>query len=120
MAEGQWEITSKSEMPGMPVEMPAETFRQCMSPGEPVPNQSDRDQQCRILESKQEGDTVTWTVECTQEGGTVKNSGSITYKGKSFEGTVNTDMSGIAGMGAMGASVMTTKLSGRHIGPCPE
>jgi hypothetical protein len=37
--DGLWVITSKSEMPGMPMQMPTHTHRQCLTSKEPIPEQ---------------------------------------------------------------------------------
>ena len=37
MIAGMWEITTKWDMPGMPMEMPSVTFTQCLSRENTVP-----------------------------------------------------------------------------------
>ena len=52
-------------------------------------------------------------MECSQQGMKIKTSGTMTFRGGSFEGTSRTDMGPSAG--GMG---VTTKISGKRIGNC--
>ncbi len=110
LKEGLWEITSKMEIPGMPVPMPPITYRQCMTNQNPVPNQSQSGQECRMQNVKTKGNTVSWDMICDSQQGKMKSSGKITYKGDRFNGVVMTDIPG------QGQMKMT--LTGRRIGKC--
>lgn len=115
LEEGEYEITSRVEMPGMPVSMPPVTVKQCLTQEDPVPTQSRGDQSCRITEKKAEGNTVHWAMECTQEGKTMKARGTITLKGDRLEG--KTEMNGGPETGNM---LIITHMEGKRIGPCPK
>ena len=52
---GKWQITSKVEMPGMPVSMPPMTVTQCMTDQEPVPAKSAQGQAPHIGGLQPEG-----------------------------------------------------------------
>ena len=108
--EGLWEITSKMEIPGMPVPMPPIKYKQCMTNKNPVPNQSQPGQECRMKNVKTKGNTVSWEMVCDSQQGEVKSSGKITYKGDRFDGVVMMDMPG------QGEMKMT--MTGRRIGKC--
>ena len=108
--EGLWEITSKMEIPGMPVPIPPITYRQCMTNQNPVPNQSQSGQECRMKNVKTKGNTVSWEMVCDSQQGEVKSSGKITYKNDRFNGVVMMDMPG------QGQMKMT--MTGRRIGKC--
>ena len=108
--EGLWEITTKMEIPGMPVPMPPITFRQCMTNQNPVPNQSQSGQECRMKNVKTKGNTVSWEMVCDSQQGEIKSSGKITYKGDRFDGVVMMDMPG------QGQMKMT--MTGQRIGKC--
>jgi len=110
LKEGLWEITSKMEMPGMPVQMPPITFKQCLTSQNPVPNQSQAGQECSIKNLKTKGNTVSWDMVCDTQQGQMKSSGKVTYKGNRFEGVVMMDMPG------QGRMKMT--MTGRRIGKC--
>ncbi len=111
--EGKWEITSKVEMPGMPTAMAPITVTQCLTKQDPVPSKSAGGEHCRVIDMKQSGNTITWTMECDQQGNTMKSTGKMTYAGDKFEGTIQTNMGPQAGN-----MEITTKMSGKRIGAC--
>jgi hypothetical protein len=108
--EGLWEITSKMEIPGMPVPMPPVTFKQCLTKQNPVPHQSQSGQDCQTKNIKTKGNTVSWEMVCDSPEGKMKSSGKITYQGDRFNGVVMTDIPG------QGQMKMT--MAGRRIGEC--
>ena len=110
--EGLWEITSKMEIPGMPVPMPPITYTQCMTNQDPVPNQSDSGQECRMKNVKTKGHTVSWEMVCDSQQGEVKSSGKVTYKGERLDGVVMMDIPG------QGKMKMT--MTGQRIGKCKK
>ena len=78
MKEGLWEITVKTEMPGM--EMPPMKHTQCMTKKDFVPQGPQQPgQECKITDVKVDGNTVTWTIKCTTQGGEMKGTGKTTY-----------------------------------------
>jgi Protein of unknown function (DUF3617) len=116
--EGQWEITTKVEMPGMPVAMPATTMKQCINKKDmvPKPQRQPKGQECTMKDQTVTGDTVTYTMECKSEKSTVLTNGKMTYKGDSFEGTSDTT---IQNKGQPGMK-MTSTMTGKYLGPCPK
>ena len=84
--DDQWEVTSKMEMPGMPMSMPAQVTRVCIAKSakddEFVPKQGD----CKVVDSKRTGNKLTYKMTCsTPEPSTVEGEtqfGSGTYDGK--------------------------------------
>ncbi len=113
LKEGKWEITSKIEMPGMPVNMPQNTFTQtqCLTKDNyvPKPNQNQSGQNCQIKDIRTSGNTVIWTINCNSVQGAMKGKGQITYKGDSFEGTIK--------MSSPGGEIIQ-HMKGRRIGEC--
>jgi hypothetical protein len=110
MKDGLWEITSKMEMPGMPMEMPPVKFTQCLTSKDSVPQDKiEQSQDCKIKNTDVKGNTVTWEMHCISDGKPVKNIGKVTYKGDSFEGETKTEMDGMQ---------MFQKMSGRRTGNC--
>lgn len=110
---GKYEITAKAEMSGMQGGMPAQTTTQCLTEEDPVPAASADAQGCKVSDMKTEGNTVTYTMTCEQQGMTIKSNGKITFKGDTFEGTGQTRMGPEAGN-----MTITTKISGKRIGEC--
>ena len=64
MQEGRWEITTKMEMPGMPMNMPPMTHAQCLAKEDLVPQSSQSGDECKITNVEVSGDTVTWVMQC--------------------------------------------------------
>jgi hypothetical protein len=112
MQEGLWEITMKMEMQGMPFEMPPMKSTQCLTKKDMVPQKQEKDQECKIVEQKIVGDTVSWSAKCTHKDAVSESKGKITYKGSIFDGFINTTTV------PKGELVQTTKMSGKRIGDC--
>ncbi len=110
MNEGMWEITTTTEMPGMPFQMPPMTVTQCITHQDLVPQNQQPDSQCTMTNNQISGNTVIWSVVCKGEGGTTRGDGKITYHGDGFEGTMNMAME--QGM------QMTNHMKGRRVGAC--
>ncbi|MCP3874394.1 MAG: DUF3617 family protein [Desulfobacteraceae bacterium] len=107
---GQYEVTSVVEMPGMPAgAIPPQTIVECMTDEDPIPKKNMETQECEISNIKQTSTTVTWDMECTQEGQKMTSQGKMIYSGDTFDGTIVVNVSGMA---------MTTKISGKRLGKC--
>lgn len=114
MRDGRWEITSRVEMEGMPMAMPATKYTQCITKKDMVPQKPEKNQDCKITNTKVSGDTVSWSMRCKSKEGTVDSNGKITYKKETFDGTMHTTVNS-PGSGKM---EMTQHMSGRRIGDC--
>ncbi len=114
--EGQWEITTKTSMKGMKMQMPATTIKQCVTKKDPVPQKQEKGTECKMTDQKMTGDTVTYTMECKAPDSTMISSGKMTYKTNTLNGTTNTTIN------AKGQPQvqMTSTMSGRYLGPCPK
>lgn len=112
MQEGQWEITTTVDMPGMPGAVPAMKHTQCITKNDlvPRPQSSPGSQECTVTDMNTSGNTVTWAMTCKSDGGTMTGKGAITYSGDTFDGAFNMNMPD--GM------KMTQKMKGRRLGAC--
>jgi hypothetical protein len=109
--EGQWEITTKMEIPGMPTNMPPVKNTQCLTDKDFVPENSQPGQECKFPETKVTGNTVKWKMECKGKGGEVNGTGEIIYSGDSFKGTMKMQM-------PQSNMEMTAHMNGKRIGEC--
>ena len=110
--EGNWQIEMKTEIVGMPMQMPPMIFEQCMDKNEMVPAQQSQDgSECKVTEQSIKGNMVTWAVECPDS----KGKGRITYKGKSFDGKMEVEMRGQGG-----GMKMTNIMKGTYLGTCQK
>lgn len=112
LKEGNWRIEMKTEIVGMPMQMPPMTFEQCMYKEAMLPEQQSQDgSECKVIEQRVKGNTVTWTVECPESKGT----GTMTYEGTRFNGRIDLEM-----RGQNGGMKMTNIMKGSYIGPCDK
>jgi len=112
MQEGMWEITTKMEIPEMPMDMPPMKHTQCLMKKDVVPQSSQAGQECKISQTKITGNTVTWTMQCSGgPGGDTKGNGTITYNGNSMNGTIKLT-------NTQSNMKMTSHLTGHRIGDC--
>ena len=109
MKEGKWQISSKMEMPGMPMQIPAQTYTHCLTKEDMVPRQKTPDQNCKMVNNTVKGSTVSWQMECATPQGPSTIDGKVTYKGDSFDGIIKIRQAGME---------MTQQMSGKWIGPC--
>ncbi|MFO0752537.1 MAG: DUF3617 family protein [Thermodesulfovibrionales bacterium] len=114
MNEGKWEITVKTEMPGMPAQIPPMKHTQCITKKEAVPHPSEQSKDCKITDVKISGNTVTWAIQCQGKENSMSGSGRVTYKNDSFDGVV--DMA--ANVPGQGSMKMHQVMSGKRLGEC--
>ena len=110
---GEYQITSKVKMQGMPSGMPAQTITECVSEQDLIPKSDSSGQDCEIHNMEQKGNVITWEMECNQEGQKITSQGKMVYSGDSFEGTITTKMGPQAGN-----MIITTEITGERTGSC--
>ena len=116
MQDGKWEITTKMDMKGLPMQMQPIKTTVCLNQKDVVPQKPQKNEDCKMISNKIEGSTVTWVMQCRDKrGNTVDSTGRITYKGASFDGSMEMDMSG-----KDGKQHMSQKMSGKRIGDCTK
>jgi hypothetical protein len=115
LAQGRddlWEVTMKMEMPGMPMAIPAQVNRVCLSKNRKDEDLIPRRENCRVLESSRTGNKLTYKMTCTgQEAMTV--SGEMTYAGTSYEGRMRM----ITQSGGQSMEMGQT-FAGKRVGDC--
>jgi hypothetical protein len=110
--EGYWEVTSQTEMPGMPMKIPATTIKHCYTK-EDVKDQKKviaKDKNCTLTDYKVAGNKVIWAMKCTgQSAGTFN--GETIFSGDAYTSTMKMKTQG---------QNMTVKVKGKRIGECPK
>lgn len=112
MNEGQWEISTTMDMPGMPeAAKKAHTVTTCLSKSDYVPKTAPEKSDCKMVDQKIDGNTVSWNMVCKETSG----KGTITYAGDSFSGLMESTMK-------EEGKEMTVKMKmdGKRIGACPQ
>jgi len=105
-----WEVSTKMEMPGMPMAMPAQTNRVCIGKNRKdedfVPRQGD----CRMVESKRAGNKFTYKMQCAGNDPTTID-GAITFGNNVYDGQMRVTMKKTR-------DTMDMTLSGKRVGDC--
>lgn len=93
--EGLWEITTKTTMPGMPMQMPAHTMQHCFSKEDfakgdkTVPQQSE--QKCEMVDKRMSGNKFSYKMVCSgRQKMTI--TGEVIYSKTSYQSTAQTEM----------------------------
>jgi hypothetical protein len=106
-----WEVSTKMEMPGMPMAMPPQTNRFCLGKNRKdedfVPKQGG---DCRVLESKRVGNRFTYRMECSGNNPAVVE-GAINFGNNAYDGQMRMAMKG-------SNDAMNMTFSGRRVGDC--
>ena len=109
-ADDQWEISSKMEMPGMPMSMPAQVIRVCVAKNakdeEFIPRQGD----CKVVDSRRTGDKLTYKMTCSSpEPSTVE--GETQFGSGAYDGKMRMTMTS-------SKQSMQMTYSGKRVGGC--
>ncbi len=112
--DGKWETTMEMKMEGVPFSIPPVKSTQCITKDNPVPQDKERQNKCKMKDQKISGNKVTWSMVCDDRGTKTESEGEITYSGDGYKGNMRmktTDKSGKT-------SVSTATMTGRRIGAC--
>jgi hypothetical protein len=105
-----WEVSTKMEMPGMPMAMPAQTNRFCIGKNrkdeEFVPKQGD----CRMVESKRAGNKFTYKMDCSGKLAAIVD-GAITFGDNTYDGRMHMAMK-------QTSDAMDMTFTGKRVGDC--
>jgi len=110
---GRWQSTIKMEMPGLPANMPAQTFATCLTKEQAenaenlIPKSGDKRGGCTYTDVKIDGSTISWKMTCAKSGMT--GSGTMTYHGESYEGSMQMKMQD---------RDITASYTGKYVGEC--
>ena len=114
IVEGEWELTVKYTVSGMPVNNPAEHYRECFTQEDPIPTSYLNAHSCQILEQNTRYRTVSFRLNCETEHGPVINEGKIHFTPMKISGDSKIDLGDVAGK----TTVMRYKFTGRRLGDC--
>lgn len=109
--DGLWEITTRMEMPGMPMKMKPTVMKHCYTKADAVDRKkviASSDKNCTVTDMKNTGNKVSWTMKCTGP-----SAGTMT--GETVFG--NDSYSSIMNMNSQGRK-MTMKVQGKRLGDC--
>lgn len=102
-----WEMTTKMDMPGMP--MPAMTQTVCLRKGESYkPGKVPHQKNCEMTDLKVSGNKTTWKMHCSGRDA-MDGSGEVTRTEKTMKGSMKLSSKDIQ---------MTQAISGKRVGTC--
>jgi hypothetical protein len=108
-----WEMTSKVEMPGMPMAMPPQTVQVCTPKGKQAESMAPREGNCKVQDLKQTGNKTTFKIVCRGPDPMAGSGEIVTLGPDAYKGT--THISTNAG----GQRVtMTNSFSAKRVGSC--
>jgi hypothetical protein len=105
-----WETSSKMDMPGMPMAMPARVTRVCLGKNRKDEDLIPRQENCRVTDSKRTGNRLTYRMECSGNEPSVIV-GDLTLGNNSYEGQMKMTLTKTN-------DTMNMALSGRRVGDC--
>ena len=73
-----WEISTKMEMPGMPMAMPATTMTVCVPIGAERDPRHSTDKNCVVSDVVHSGTKTSWKMRCDHNGDIMNGSGQMT------------------------------------------
>jgi hypothetical protein len=105
-----WEISSKMEMPGMPMAMPGQMSRVCIGKNRKdedlIPKQGD----CRMVDSKRVGNKFTYTMDCAGSNPSTV-AGEVTFGSNAYDGKMRMTMK-------QTKDTMDMTFTGKRVGDC--
>ena len=105
-----WEVSTKMEMPGMPMAMPAQTNRVCIGKNRKDEDFVPRHGDCRMVDSKRVGNKFTYKMECAGDDPTTIE-GAITFGNNVYDGQMRMTMKKTK-------DTMDMTLAGKRVGDC--
>ena len=105
-----WEVSSKMEMPGMPIAMPAQVSRVCVGKSHKDEDLVPKQDNCRVVDSKRVGNKFTYRMECTGNDPSVVV-GEINFGNNAYDGQMRMTMTKTN-------DTMNMALAGRRVGDC--
>jgi hypothetical protein len=91
--------------------MPPISYSQCVTKDTPIPENQQPNQDCRMVDTKTSGNTVSWVVKCNGPEGEMTGSGSVTYQDDQMNGSMVMETQGMK---------ISTRMKGHYVGPCKK
>lgn len=112
--EGEWELSVRQSITGMPTGMGVITWRECLTQSNPIPTRYLKARSCDVIEQHAVYHMLNYKMSCYTENGSLINAGKIHFTGLKVTGKSKSDMGEVAGRNM----VVRYKFEGRRIGDC--
>jgi hypothetical protein len=107
-----WDVTSKMDMPGMPMAMPAQTHRVCVEKGNDA-GTVPMSEGCTVVDSKRVGNKFTYRMQCKNAKNDYTATGETTAAANAYQGKMH-----MAGKMDGQQMEMSLDYSGARAGNC--
>jgi hypothetical protein len=107
-----WEITTRMEIAGMPMAMPAHTNRICLGKQASDEQFVPKNEDCKVTESRRSGNTLHYKMVCTGKN-PMTGEGEITHAKDAYNGRMR-----MTGKMEGESMDMTQTFSGKKLGDC--
>ena len=120
MQAGEWEITTRPQMTGMPMQVPPQTVRICITKQDIADGQKTMPtpmgkNNCEFVNRSFSGNKASFKMVCSGEHKATMT-GDMTYSGSSYSGKSRMEMAG----GPKGNMVVDSEYSARRVGDCKK
>jgi len=113
---GLWEVTTDTSMPGMPIQLPSQTVRNCYTAADLAQAQDAVRQggyaNCKVQNFREQGNTATWSIACSGEPA-MRGTGTMTTTATSFSGSMDSVVNYPGG-----AMALTNRWRAKRVGAC--
>ena len=116
--EGEWGVSYRMDVVGMPFPRPPITARKtmCLDKNNYVPDNSQLGQECKVSNQKANGNTVTWTMRCRAQERTIEGQGRIVYRSDRYDGVMDARLVSADNRGPAVSYKYT--MQGQRLGAC--
>lgn len=111
---GEWELSVRQSVKGMPRGMGVVEWRECLTQAKPIPTRYLQVQSCDVYESHSLYHTLHYKMSCFGEHGTFVNAGKIRFNSFKLDGDSKSEIGKVEGV----SMVVRYKFQGRRVGDC--
>ena len=108
--DDQWEITSRMEMPGMAISIPAQVVKICVGKNPKDDEFIPKQRNCKLVDSKRTGNKYTYKMACAGNDPSTME-GEVTFGTGAYEGKMRMTMTKTN-------ETMQMTYSGQRVGSC--
>lgn len=116
VVEGEWELTVRHTVSGMPIANPPVHYRECFTERDPIPTSFLEAKNCDVIDQHSRGRTLYYRLSCFTEHGSIINEGQIRFGSFKISGKSKSDLGDVAGKN----TVLRYKFTGRRLGECRD
>ncbi len=105
-----WEVSTRMEMPGMPMAMPGQVNRMCVGKNRKDEDLIPRQDNCRVTDSRRSGNQISYRMECAGAEPSVIV-GEMTLGANAYDGRMRMTLTKTN-------DTMNMTYAGRRVGDC--